>query len=344
MEVRNGEQIIGIYNQALAAEKRGRVAEALRLYKRALRQDLNFRPALIALGALYSRIGNPTAACRFFERAYDLKKDDTICFNLGSVAYQLNRFAESRSYLKECLRFNRRLLRAHILLAYIYQGERRWNKAAIYYRNALFLDRRNRMALLGYCLVLSEQGNYRAALQFLERHCREFPGDQGALSLKAALLLQLGQLDESYGEYQKLIDQSKRFTSFTSHLEEARKETGHEYLRLFENLDLKIMERTRRLQQRLSAKGGRDANSSTRTALSAVSSVSELSTAAGPAAKSLPEESRSNSKKEASKRSEERLRSELQDMIDISLLHLFNGDRNKALEYLFQAHKHKRGQ
>ncbi len=318
-------QVTEIYNRAREAEKRGRHAEALRLYKVVLRHDLNFRPALMAVGVLYSRIGSLEIARGFFERAYKLKKDETVCFNLGSLFYKLEHFVESRDYLEQCLQFDRRMLRAHILLAYLYQREKRWDKAALSFRNALAQERHNRIATLGYVIVLIEQGRHETALQFLEDYCRAKPADQTAQSLKAGLFLQLGRLEESHTEYKKLVDQSERFTAFTKHLEAARRETGQEYMRLFQDLDIKIGERTRRLQKRLSAK-------------TAAGSVATLS---GAKAKKGGSAVTSGDSSAEGEQPAEQLHSELRDMIDISLLHLFNGDREKALKYLFQARKHK---
>ena len=294
------------YEQGRRAEQEGRFKEALRFYKEAAREDSNFRPAFNNLGVIYARSGHPETAIGFFRRALELGEDDIVCFNLGSELYRLERYRESEPFLKRSLRLNNRLLKGHILIAFVYDrlGER--DKAEIYFQNALKLDPENRPAALGFIVSLAAGERYEDALAAAENFLAKRPGDDGLKKLRAGLLLKLDRGEESLREFTELASTSKKFTSFTDHLENARSDAESEYSRVFAGMDDKIKKRRARLARRIQKrkellKGGDEPNEQT----------------------------------------EKERKQDLQDMVDLSFLHLFNGDQEKALKYLFQARKLK---
>ena len=298
-----------LYEQGLWAEQQGRFQEALKYYKAAARQDAAFRPAFNNLGALYARAGRPDLAIGFFKRALELGADDIVNFNLGSEHFRLEQLNESESFLKTALRLNPRFLKAHILLAYLYEKQDRHDKADIYFKNALKLDPRNRMAALGLTVSLAERGLHEDALAAADKFLAFFPHDEALRNLRAGLLLKMNRYQESLGEFSELTKTSKKFTSFTDHIKAARAEQNDEYDRVFEGVDDKIKERTRRLRAKIEKR------------------KELMNLRKGQA--SPPVESA------------EELKENLKDMVDLSFLHLFNGDTEKALQYLLQARKMK---
>ncbi len=299
------------YEKALISQKNQKLAEALRFLKKALSEDAFFKPALFLLGVIYSNLKEPKKAMEFFLRAYKIEKTAITCFNLGSESFKLGNFEESRHYLKECLHMDKNLVKGHLLLGYVYQKNRKYDKAAIYYQNALKLSPGNRMAMLGFSVSLSEQGHLEGALFAIEKYLSQTPDDLFAKQLRASLFLQLNHAEEAYHEYSNLIHTAPKFKKFNEYISELKNEADIEYKQSFDNIDDKINARVWRLKKRLAqGKIGHDLSAEK----NGIEGSMDLS---------------------------EDLRSNLKDMVDLSLLHLFKGDTDKALKYLFQARKWK---
>lgn len=304
------------YMKALAAQQAGRYNAALKLYKAAAREDSNFREAFVNLGALYSRAKRPDLALGFFRRALDLRSDAAVNFNLGSECYKLERYAESERHLKAALKLELRLIKAHILLAYLYDKQQRHDKAAIYFQNALRIDPGSRPAALGLAVSYSDREQYEQALAVLEKYRAQAPGDQFVNSLRAGLLLKLNRYSESLEEYRELTKSDAKFTDFSEHLKAARSENESEYQAMFDGIDDKIRARTERLREKIVARKARLAKAKADSA------------SQGTAKAAAPEPA-------------DDLQADLKDMVDLSFLHLFNGDTDRALQFLMQARKMK---
>ncbi len=298
------------YEQGLRAEQIGRFQDALKYYRAAARQDPTFRAAFNNLGALYARARRPDLAIGFFKRALQLGEDDVVLFNLGSESYRLEEFTESEAYLKKALKHNPRLLKAHLLLAYLNEKFNRPEKAEIYFQNALKIEPANRVAALGLAVSLASREEFEASLEIVNRFLERVPADAGLKNLRAGLLLKLNRFQDSLNDLTEVTKTSARFTSFTDHLQEARRETGAEYDRVFEGLGEKISDRTRRLKARLEKR-------------------KEL----------LAKKKQAGAQAQGA--TDPELEKDLQEMVDLSFLHLFNGDPEKAMRYLVQARKIK---
>lgn len=299
-----------LYEQGRRAEQAGKFQEALKFYRNAARADANFRPAFNNLGALYARAKRPDLAIGFFRRALELGEDEAVYFNLGSECYRMEEYAESEAYLKKSLKQNPRFLKSHLLLAYLHGELGRNEKAEIYFKNALKLDANNRMAALGLAVSLAGREQHEASLKVVNRFLEKFKGDQALQNLRAGLLIKLNRYQESLADLSQLTQTSKKYTSFTDHLKAARTESGAEMNRLFEGINDRISDRTHRLKARLEKR---------KALLQQKKSGAEV-----PAAGEDPE-----------------LKEDLQEMVDLSFLHLFNGDPEKAMRYLVQARKIK---
>ena len=297
-----------LYEQGRRAEQQGRFTEALRFYRACIKQDPSFREAFNNLGALYARAKRPDLSIGFFRRALELGEDETVCFNLGSELFRLERFDQSEYYLVRSLHYNRRLVRAHVLLAYLYRKQKRLDRAAIYFANAVKLEPGNRPAALGYALLLSDDRKFAEALQAVRAYLAVSAGDEMFRKLEAGLLLQAQDYKQSTQAYTELARTATGFKSFTDHLAAVRQESEGEFKEIFAGIDDKIRRRADRLRERLRKRKEWLANRS-----------------GGPPVEEPAQ-----------------LQSDLKDMVDLSFLHLFNGDTEKAMAFLFQARKMKR--
>ncbi len=288
------------FHTAKSKENEGRFQEALKYYKKTLESDKTFRPAFMQIGSLYSRAGKPDMAIAVFSKALELSDDAIVRFNLGSEHFKSGNISESRKHLIQALKKDSRMLRAHVLLAYVYGKEKQYDRAAIYFQNALKLEPRNRLAILGYVVSLSEQGKYAEALALLEKGPLDLSNDEALRNLRAGLLLKTGQLNESLKDYSELTKSSSSYKSFTDHLNSARKEQDENYEKMFSGIDNKIQNRLGRAKETLARR--------------------KQASASG-------------------EKIEPATKDELQDLVDLSFLHLFSGDTDRALKLLFQAKK-----
>ena len=309
-----------LYKAGLAAEKEGKFKIALKAYRAAARTDQDFRPAFMKLGELYSRARRPDLALVFFGRGLRLKRDAAVLFNMGSESYRLGQTKNSIRYLKAALQEDRHLLKAHLLLAFLYRKEGLQEKACLYFQNVRKLDPANRMAALGQAIALSELEHHAEARRILvDWLSKTGQKDSAVQDLLAGLELSLGNTEASYKQFRELSQSSPKFTNFTEHLRKARDLEKEEFRKCFRDLDDRISDRVEKLKKRMEQ---RKAFLKKRRKL-------DLSAAKNGI--------------EGAQDLQGELQQDLRDMVDISLMHLFNGDSEKALKFLFQAHKMGKG-
>ena len=289
------------YNHGRNAESAGRADLAEKFYLEALKIDPGFLPALNNLGALYARSGKNDMALTIFRRALEIQADEKILFNIGSVLFRMGNLQESESYLKKALKLQPRLLKAHLLMAYLLEKAGHVDRSLLYLQNAFRIEPSNRMASLSLALGLQDAGRNEEALAVAEKYLSFRAGDESMRNLRAEILLKLNRFDESLAELENLTQSSKGYTGFTEHLKEAKEEN----VVFFKNVQGKIGSRTQKLREKM-----------------------ERKKAALHEGKSSPG-------------SQGDVQSDLKDLVDLSLLHLFSGDPQKAMRFLVQAKKIK---
>lgn len=292
-----------LYNEALKREKAGKLDEATRLYLQALQQNPSFRPALMNLGGIEGKLRRPARSIEYYEAALRLESDEAVHFNLGSEYYQTKNYEKAASHLIQCLKINSRFLRAHILLAYVYEARRLPEKARVYFKNAIKLQPSSRIAVLGLLLNLSNAREYKEALQVCQASLKLSPEDQTVLGLRAGLLMEMGDYQKSAEELQRLSRESRGYRSFGEHIAEARKSSDQESQVFFEGVRNRIQEKSRSLRQRV--------------------------------------EERKRAREAGKNLNRSELNQDARDMMDLSLMYLFSGESEKAMQFLVQARKLK---
>ena len=99
------------YDQALAYQKAGNLADAKRLYEALLQESPRMVSALNNLGAIYMQEGNPSRARVFFEKA--IRIDPTFVdpfYNLACLHSTLKDVKRSLFYLKKAISLNKEAL------------------------------------------------------------------------------------------------------------------------------------------------------------------------------------------------------------------------------------------
>lgn len=291
-----------LYIQGREMEKAGKLDGAVQHYQKALRENPAFRPALMSLGAIAAKLRRPQQSIEYYEKALRIKADEAVHFNLGSEYYQVKKYQESTEHLIACLKMNPRFLRAHILLAYVYEARKLPEKAAVYFKNALKLDPASRIAVLGLLLNLSQRKQYDDAIAVCDQYLKN-KEDETVRGLRAGMLMESGDYDSSVSELQKLSHSSAGYRSFGDHIQSLRKNNEEESDSFFEGIRNRIGQRSKDLRARIEE----------RKKAKAAGKVSESAAASDDA----------------------------KDMMDLSLMYLFSGNPDKAMQFLVQAKKIK---
>ena len=108
----NRKQAIRLYRQGLAMVKQGKLKEASEFYQQAVQQDATFRPPYMHLGAAHARRDQAKAALPYFIKAYEIKADAIVCFNLGSSYFKLADYDKCCDYMQQYLQFDATMLKA----------------------------------------------------------------------------------------------------------------------------------------------------------------------------------------------------------------------------------------
>ncbi len=182
--------------QALARAKAhhvaGRLREAYALYQQVLAVQPKTAPALLGLGDLALRAGQPAAAIDLLAQATQADpKDPQAPLMLGQARLAGNDLAGSRSALEEALRRRPRLPEAHLLLGLIHQRQGALPAAAEAFRKAIKArkDFADAHLNLGSALMMLDQP--AEALTHLRRAATLSPKSPLALlNLGQALLAQ----------------------------------------------------------------------------------------------------------------------------------------------------------
>ena len=297
-----------LFQKACAAEKKLKFPEALNFYIESLRQDKAYRPSLLSLGILYSRMQRREKSLYYLKLAYEIEVDAAICFNIGAEYYKAKNYKKSIQYLKESLKYDRYLLKSHLLLALLYQEIKKADKAILYFENVLKISPDYPGAILGYIVALNDLGKTRQAFSVLERYYDKLIQQETKRDiidrLRAAFLVELGSLDESLAVYKKRHKEAPSFLEFQKCIDELRTNKENECQKMFRTLDYKIEEKEKKLSNFTKEKNSR--------------LNSKLS------------------KKETLSKQES-----VQENFDLSLLYLFKGDQEKALDLLWKARKIK---
>ena len=98
------KKIIELCNRALLKRKKHNYESALMIYKEVLQYSSSYRPAILGIACTYSQIKKTKEAIQYFGKAYKIKKDAALCFNIGSEYFKLCKYKEARKFLKESLK------------------------------------------------------------------------------------------------------------------------------------------------------------------------------------------------------------------------------------------------
>ncbi|TGN11177.1 tetratricopeptide repeat protein [Leptospira ilyithenensis] len=284
------------FNDAVRLEKSGQSAEAKRLYEKIIQEDSAYYLAYQNLGVIYVKENDHVRATQFFSQAVKIHPDFKNCYNIAVSFFRLKELEKSIHFLKQALKFEKKFVLAHLLLAQIYQINENDEKTEVYLTNVVKIDPNHKTALGGLAMFYYERNRYPESLKMLERYLLLYPGNSQLRLIQSDILAKQGNYKASATLLTEIATHDSGFVSFNQTLEKA---WGEE--------DALAKESLHRIQ--------------------------------GNAKKKLKE---FKTKLELSRENpEEFLPPDPQEAMDLSLLYLFNGNPEKAMQYLVFAQKMK---
>jgi tetratricopeptide (TPR) repeat protein len=167
----------------------GRFNEAAAAFADAVKAAPESARALINLGSAIGMIGDRQGAIERFEQALEIEPDNvTAHYNLGELLALEWHNVEAIHHLSRVTDQEPEDVRAHLLLASVLRRVGRDNDAILHYTMAGKLDPSAEQAFIGQAAVLSDNRQYRKALQVLESAHERMP-TQGQLARSLAHML-----------------------------------------------------------------------------------------------------------------------------------------------------------
>jgi len=192
-----------IYNQAMAAQKAGNLAEAERLYRQIQGQ---VPEVLVNLGNLLARQGRHGEAMHFYDQAVAARPDFfEALFNRGNLLLELKR-------TEEALESYDRVLAARQDFAGVWnnrgtalRGLNRLDAALASFQRAVTLAPGHFNALTNAAVILWDMKRLPEALAAVDRALGVQPGFAEALYVKANVLRDLGRTGEALAAYEATL-------------------------------------------------------------------------------------------------------------------------------------------
>ena len=192
-----------IYNQAMAAQKAGNLAEAERLYRQIPGQ---VPEVLVNLGNLLARQGRPGEAMTFYDQAIAARPEFfEALFNRGNLLLELKRNEEALESYDRVLAVRQDFAGVWNNRGTALRGLHRLDAALASFQRAAILAPGHFNALTNAAIVLWDMKRLPEALAAVDRALGVQPGFAEALYVKANVLRDMGRMGEALEAYEATL-------------------------------------------------------------------------------------------------------------------------------------------
>jgi tetratricopeptide (TPR) repeat protein len=197
-ELIQGERIHLLRGQLAVDAKR--LVEATGEFRKAVAAKPDSLVAHLKLGTTLWQAGDVSGASAEFKESLRLDPTNTVAhFNLALLLANDNKHEQAIAHLQAVFSVDPHDVDAHALLAQELLRSQRWDEALMEYSRVALADPSNETALLAQVTLLQRKGQYRPALERLEKSHAQFP-DKGLTAATLAYLLAASpQLDARDG-------------------------------------------------------------------------------------------------------------------------------------------------
>jgi tetratricopeptide (TPR) repeat protein len=192
------------YELGVTLRRAGRGESALAYLHRAVSLDAQLATGWLALGELYSEIGDGKNADLAYSRHIKCSTRNPALLAAGAALYA-NRLAEAEKLLRSHLKGAANDVVALRMLAEVAGRLRRYRDAEALLRRCIELAPSFTAARHNLALVLHRESKAEEALAEIERLLAAEPRQAGYLNLKAAILGSIGEYGASLALYQEVL-------------------------------------------------------------------------------------------------------------------------------------------
>ena len=217
-------QIAKLWEQATAAEQRGDLGGASRLYRAVAEAAPGHAPTFQRMGLIALRQGQPEDAEASFRRALAIEPGDAVCLNnLGNVLREQGKLAEALASYEQALDLDAGYVNALYNLAGTLTLLGRHHRAAEVYRELVVREPRDPEAWSALGLALLDSGAEEDAREALRRALELAPGNAEILNALGVVEQYRGNLDEARRLYRASIESDPTYARGYDNLVRSRR-------------------------------------------------------------------------------------------------------------------------
>lgn len=204
------------FSRAVEYETTGNHMLAEQEYLTLLQDSVPYRPALINLGSLYSRLNRYEEAMNCYGRAIELEEDYLSWFNIGSIYYRKGDYKQAVIALEQSRRINDNFTLPVLAMGLSYSKLGNVKAAEQCFLDILNKVPDNEVALTGLAILYFDRGNLHQALDMADRLLLIKSSHCGMKKLRAKILLDLGRSAESAKVVKEIRSDDNGFAGFDS--------------------------------------------------------------------------------------------------------------------------------
>ncbi len=185
------------FNHALDLEKKGDHLNALAQYALIAQEDPTFRPVLINMGSLYSRMGRIDDAMNCFQQAGKLGEDYLNWFNIGSIFYKKEKFKQAVISFERSRKLNHYFTLASLVTGLAYSRLNNHIAAEAAFTDVLQIEPDNKVALNALSLMYYETNQLDRSLQLCQKISSYGNENLNAFKLESSIYYKMGNHEKA---------------------------------------------------------------------------------------------------------------------------------------------------
>ena len=202
------------FARAVEYEKTGEYMLALQEYLTLTKEEAPLRQALVNLGSLYSRMGEPDNAMSCYTRAVELEEDYLAWFNIGSLHYKRGDWKQSVISLEKSRRLNGAFPLAVLVMGLAYSRMGNVRAAERCFSDVLEAQPGSEVALTALAILCFDNAKYNQALDLVDRLLQIKPENAGIRKLRSKILFSIGRSGESAEMIKSFKDEDPGYRGF----------------------------------------------------------------------------------------------------------------------------------
>lgn len=220
------DSVHAMFQQALACQRRGELAQAEDLYLQVLAAHPQHAPSWHLLGSLALRAGAASRACELIEKSIEANPTFAAAhLELGNALRLAGRPEPALASFDRAIELKRDLVEAHFNKAVVLQELQRWEAALISYERTLKLQPNFMIALYNRAVLLGALQRPEESLAAYDRCLKASPTHVESLSNRGVLLLELERPEEALASFDRALQ-------LAPHLSKALNNRGNALQRL----------------------------------------------------------------------------------------------------------------